>query len=288
MTNSGSHFTVSGLDVQLVNAIAAQLKRMGISGSICKFGSLPASLGPERDELLILAAASVADTREIIRRVQDITLQGWPVAVVVAATEAATASGELTCLHGHICANFQWPRESAALTSFIKELLPKASRSRPCTEPSPQEVICRDFLRATPALWPLGDSLAAAAAQDVNVLITGDMGTGKSFLARVIHECSPRKNHGLVAMPCGALVPSLMESELFGHTQGAFTGADRARVGRFAAADKGTLLLDEIEALGLEQQAKLLRVIDTGEFEPVSHGPVLSAGRHDFSPATPA
>jgi two-component system, NtrC family, response regulator HydG len=200
--------------------------------------------------------------------VQDIRLRQWPVVVLVAATEAA-AAGELTCLHGQAAGHFQWPREAAALAGFIKERLGKGLNSRPSAEPSLPEVICRVFLRATPALWPLGEYLAAAAVQDVNVLITGQTGTGKSFLARVIHECSLRKDHGLVVVPCAALLPRLIDSEFFGHTQGAFTGADRARVGRFAAAGEGTLLLDEIEALGLEPQAKLLRVIETGEFEPV-------------------
>src|SRR5262249_41472270 len=73
----------------------------------------------------------------------------------------------------------------------------------------------------------------------------------------------------LLAVSCGALASSLIESELFGHVQGAFTGADRARVGRFAAAGRGSLLLDDIDALGLDQQAALLRVLETGDYEPV-------------------
>src|SRR5205085_12261788 len=98
---------------------------------------------------------------------------------------------------------------------------------------------------------------------------TGETGTGKTYLARLIHECSARKNHRFLVVPCGALSANLVESEFFGHTKGAFTGADRPKVGKFAAAGEGTLLLDEIDALGLEQQANLLRVIETGEFEPV-------------------
>src|SRR5205823_12783014 len=80
---------------------------------------------------------------------------------------------------------------------------------------------------------------------------------------------SPRRGQRLLVVPCGALAPSLVESEFFGHAKGAFTGADAAKVGKFEAAGGGTLLLDEVDALGLEQQAKLLRVIETGEYEPV-------------------
>lgn len=269
MSTPGSRCTVSGADAPLVHAIARHLKKMGIPGSVCKFDSLPAGLGPGRDGLLVLAAATVADAREIPRRVQEIVLQQWPVAVLVTATEAAAAFVELRCLQGHIAGYFQWPREAGRLADCIGARLRGVCRSRPAPEPPLPGVICRDFLGATPALWPMAEALAAAAAQDVNVLITGETGTGKSFLARVIHGCSPRKGQRLVVVPCGALAPSLIESELFGHTRGAFTGAGRARAGRFASAGKGTLLLDEVEALGLAEQAKLLQVIETGEFEPV-------------------
>jgi DNA-binding NtrC family response regulator len=92
---------------------------------------------------------------------------------------------------------------------------------------------------------------------------------GKTHLARLIHENSPRRGQPLHAVPLGALSGSLILSELFGHARGAFTGADQARVGKFTAAGRGTLLLDEIDAMALDTQAALLRVIEAGEFEPV-------------------
>lgn len=122
---------------------------------------------------------------------------------------------------------------------------------------------------STPSLLPLAEKLALAAEHDVTVLLTGETGTGKTFLAHLLHDFSPRCTERLLVVPCGALAPNLVESEFFGHTKGAFTGADRPKVGKFAAAGKGTLLLDEVDALGLEQQANLLRVVETGEFEQV-------------------
>jgi transcriptional regulator with PAS, ATPase and Fis domain len=132
-----------------------------------------------------------------------------------------------------------------------------------------EDIIRQRLLAQTPSFHPLVASLALAASHDVTVLLTGETGTGKTYLAWLIHECSSRKDQRFLAVPCGALANSLIESELFGHVKGAFTGADRPKPGRFAAAGAGTLLLDEIDALGLEQQAKLLRVIETGEYEPV-------------------
>jgi DNA-binding NtrC family response regulator len=131
------------------------------------------------------------------------------------------------------------------------------------------ETIARGLSSQTPSLTPLIERIAMAAKQDFIVLISGETGTGKTFLARLIHQYSPRRNHPFLAVPCGAIARNLIESELFGHTRGAFTGADRPRIGKFVAAGEGTLLLDEIDSLGLEQQVTLLRVVETGEFEPV-------------------
>jgi transcriptional regulator with PAS, ATPase and Fis domain len=92
----------------------------------------------------------------------------------------------------------------------------------------------------------------------------------------MIHAHSPRKDQGFLVVPCGALAANLIESEFFGYVRGAFTGAERAKVGKFQAAGRGTLLLDEIDALAVEQQVSLLRVLETGEFEPVGSNQVLT------------
>ncbi len=115
----------------------------------------------------------------------------------------------------------------------------------------------------------LMDMLATIAPSEATVLITGESGTGKELIARALHANSPRRKGPYVAVNCAALTETLLESELFGHEKGAFTGAERRREGRFLAADKGTIFLDEIGEMPLAMQVKLLRVIQEREIQRV-------------------
>lgn len=113
------------------------------------------------------------------------------------------------------------------------------------------------------------DLIESVAESRVTVLITGESGTGKSMIARTIHQLSGRKDKAFVEVACGALPETLLESELFGHAKGSFTGAVGDKIGKFQAADKGTIFLDEISTASAALQVKLLRVLQTFEFEPV-------------------
>jgi transcriptional regulator with PAS, ATPase and Fis domain len=119
------------------------------------------------------------------------------------------------------------------------------------------------------AMTDLRQRIARVAQSEATVLITGESGTGKELVALAVHARSRRADHPMLCLNCAALSGSLLESELFGHERGAFTGADRLRKGRFELADGGTLLLDEISEMALPLQAKLLRVLQEGEFERV-------------------
>lgn len=117
----------------------------------------------------------------------------------------------------------------------------------------------------SPALDALIRSAKMVAVTDVTILLKGETGTGKEVLANAIQQQSPRANKPFISLNCAALPESLIESELFGHKKGAFTGATHNKQGLFAAADGGTLFLDEINSLPLTMQAKLLRFLDSGE-----------------------
>jgi transcriptional regulator with GAF, ATPase, and Fis domain len=132
-----------------------------------------------------------------------------------------------------------------------------------------------DFFYASPAMRAIMSLVVKSADSDADVLITGETGTGKDYLAHCIHQMSPRREQLFIKVNCPALVSSLFESELFGYAKGAFTGADHNRIGRLELAHGGTVFLDEIAELPIAMQAKLLHVLQDKKFERVGdHRPL--------------
>ncbi|MGA2500969.1 MAG: sigma-54 dependent transcriptional regulator, partial [Tepidisphaeraceae bacterium] len=142
-------------------------------------------------------------------------------------------------------------RENQALRSMTEALAP------------------RPLVGASQVMQDVRRRLELLSRSNATVLVSGESGTGKEVVARLIHSASERRDKPMLAVNCAALSENLLESELFGHEKGAFTGADRMRRGRFELADGGTLLLDEISEIAPGLQAKLLRVLQENQFERV-------------------
>ncbi len=121
----------------------------------------------------------------------------------------------------------------------------------------PTDIIC-----ASPAMSKLMELVLRVAPTDTTVLLTGESGTGKGLLARRLHEISPRRDHPFVSVDCSTLVPTLFESEVFGHVKGAYTGADSNKIGKFELADHGSLFFDEVANISRDIQAKLLKAVE--------------------------
>ncbi len=156
-----------------------------------------------------------------------------------------------------------------ALTS--ETVVPRAASPQRSADSTGEDLL----IGSSPAMTRLKQQVQRIAATDETVLIVGESGTGKELVARMLHARSARAGRPLVSLNCPALSPQLMESELFGHERGAFTGADARRIGRFELAEGGTILLDEVTEVDLPLQAKLLRVLQERTYERVGSSQTL-------------
>jgi DNA-binding NtrC family response regulator len=167
------------------------------------------------------------------------------------------------------------PADLERLTQLVKMAHPPVVSAAPTASPAaPSRAVNSKPFNASSPEWQ--QQLQLVAEQERTVLIVGETGTGKTRLAHQIHQLSPRRDEPFLVMDCGALSPTLIESEMFGHVKGAFSGAERTRLGKFAAAGAGTLLLDEINSLPQPLQSKLLRVVEDRVFEPVGSNKTMT------------
>lgn len=229
-------------------------------------GDLPA--------LVVLHLAGTVDRSIAVEFLRAFRRQGQP-PPLLAITDRQDPELALALIKAGVVDCLSRPLNLSRLT-MLAEMLTAPARLRGCAA-EPNHVPPRiqqlgtdvPFLFGSDVMQRLLSHVQRVASQDVNILLTGETGTGKTRLAQLIHELSDRKQHPFLVVNCGTLSDTLTESELFGHCRGAFTSADRNRVGKLAAVGRGTLLLDDVDALSPCSQAKLLRALDERMFEPV-------------------
>jgi formate hydrogenlyase transcriptional activator len=190
-----------------------------------------------------------------------------PLGVMVLGSTRPEAFGtdDLTVLN-QVATQLATALENARIAREIEELKSRLGREKRYLEGRPRLRV-EGIIGESSTLASVLDQVAVVADSDATVLLLGETGTGKGLIARAIHAASKRKDKTFVTLNCAAIPTGLLESELFGHEKGAFTGAVRQKVGRLELADKGTLFLDEVGEISMELQPKLLRVLQDHEFE---------------------
>jgi two-component system, NtrC family, nitrogen regulation response regulator GlnG len=190
-----------------------------------------------------------------------------PDVAVIVITAYGDMGTAIRALHGGAFEYLPKPFDLEVALQAVRRALAKAARpvEPPPTAPPPPE----GLVGHCKAMQEVFKRIALAAPQPACVLIAGESGTGKELVARALHRHSPRANQSFLPLHVGALNPNLVESELFGHVRGAFTGATENRPGLLGLADGGTLFLDEVAEIPLSVQVKLLRVLEHGEYVPV-------------------
>jgi two-component system response regulator AtoC len=197
--------------------------------------------------------------------------QDFPETAVIMITGYPTIQGAVECIRLGALDYLVKPFRINELEGVVREAWEHLARQRrPAPEQEAADGLGLDFIiGASPAMKQVFNKIRRAAPSDSTVLLTGESGTGKELAARAIHQLSPRADQEFVPVDCSALVETLLESELFGHVKGSFTGALQTKHGLFELANHGTFFFDEISNLSLNIQAKLLRVLQEREFMQV-------------------
>jgi DNA-binding NtrC family response regulator len=253
-------------------------QRQFISGSLAKeFNVLTAANGLEASQLLSHRSFSLVITDERMPDMGGIELIRWmrenapetPVIVLTAYGSVETAVEAIKLgAEEYLTKPLKSPEELRVIVGKVLRSRAIRDRSQLHQEETeaalPLDVVAES--ESMKRIFRLADQVAQ---QPTTVLLTGESGTGKEVVARLIHRRSARRDHTFIAVNCAAITETLLESELFGHEKGSFTGASQSRRGRFELADGGTLFLDEIAEMGAGLQAKLLRVLQEQQFERI-------------------
>lgn len=225
---------------------------------------------PELDLAILDVNMPRIDGLQVLTRIKEMT----PTLPVVMLTSDASADTAVTALKAGAF-NYltkQHLTDAETVATVMKRAAAVGRLEAHARRLRDQVAFAHEYERLVGSSEPMRNlysTLDRAAQLNINLLILGESGTGKELVARAIHERSERSNGPFVALNCAALPETLIDSELFGHTKGAFTGAGRARAGAFERAHKGTLLLDEIGDISPAVQVRLLRVLQEGEVQPV-------------------
>jgi len=266
--------------------------REGLAETVADLGHAPRVAASGREALAALVGDNIdcvlldlrmpggMDGIEVLRRIRE----GNDAPPVIVLTAFATAENTIEAMRLGAFDHLTKPIGRLELDALLKRL---PQRGIPLAADGPGEN--GTLIGSSEAMRRVQKAIGLAADRDATVLILGETGTGKETIARMIHESSPRSQQPFIPVNCANFTDSLLESQLFGHEKGAFTGADTRKEGVFELADGGTLFLDEIGEMPLKLQASLLRVLETGRFRRLGGKEevrvdvrIISATHHDL------
>ncbi|AKU10823.1 two-component transcriptional regulator [Azoarcus sp. CIB] len=266
-TQDGAHLLVVDDDADLLRLLSMRLRASGYRVSTAESAEAAlACLAVERFGL-VLSDVRLPD-RDGLVLFEEIR-QTWPALPVILLTAHGTIPDAVEATSRGVFGYLTKPFDSKALLGKIAQALQIGGTPHACEEGTAATGWRDAIISHSSRMATVLDEAQLVAASDASVLIRGDSGTGKELLARAIHDASPRAAHPFIAINCGAIPEQLLESELFGHVKGAFTGAASSHTGLFQAANGGTVFLDEIGDMPLALQVKLLRVLQERAVRPV-------------------
>lgn len=260
------HVLYADDETTLQTLMKTQLEKLGHSVVVCPDGETAvAALEREPFDCLIVDLDMPGmKGAEVIERARKIR----PDIEAVVITGKPDLQSALTAIENHVFAFLSKPCSFKQIKKLLSEVYQRLSQSRRLAALEHrvrQAEGNSELVGGGKPMLQVRHVIEKVGPTDSTVLILGETGCGKELVARAVHQASLRANEPMVSINCGALPENLIESELFGHVKGAFTGADAARVGLFEVADGGTIFLDEIGELPITMQAKLLRVLETGD-----------------------